>query len=301
MKRTGKVITGRLGELQLGDRFPVRVMGVINLSHDSFYKGSVMNRKEGILHTALQMQDEGADVIDLGARSTAPYRTMEVSEELESNLLSKALKILVDKIRIPLSVDSARLKPAKVAMELGAKILNDPFGLAHEQGAALAELTSDFKCSLVITAHEPTPRQFPSPIYRVIAAIRSSLDLAKTRGVKLSKITIDPGIGFFSDKKISNVEWNSIILGKLEALRIFGLPILVGVSRKKFLGILGGNIPAEDRLPGSLSAAAIAVYNGAHIIRTHDVGETKQAVKVASTIRLATQKGLSQLKKVSQL
>ncbi len=288
-------IRGKIDGTAVGDDLPIRIMGVINLSADSFYKDSVRNKIEEILRTALKMQEEGASVIDLGARSTAPYKTTEVSAELETRLLSNAVKNLVDRIDIPLSIDSTRSKPARAALELGARIINDPYGLAHKEGRAIAELASDKKCSLILTAHENIKGQIHDPICRVKKAIGSSLEIAKSEGVKTSRIIIDPGIGFFSDSKLSNVQWNSSVLGNLEALRVFRLPILVGVSRKSFLGILGGDIPPEERLPGSLSATAIAVYNGAHIIRTHDVKETLLSVKVASKIKLAKQKGLRRI------
>jgi dihydropteroate synthase len=291
-------IHGKLASVSVGDNFPVRIIGVINLSPDSFYKDSVKNKRADIVHSALRMQEEGASVIDLGARSTAPYKTADVSEELETDLLSEAVKILVDKIEVPLSIDSTRLRPAKFALELGASILNDPYGLAHEEGRAIAELASDMKCSIILTAHEKMESHIHDPVYRVKSAIIKSIDAARSQGVKISRITIDPGIGFFSDSRLSNVQWNSAVLANLEAFRVFGLPILVGVSRKKFLGILGGNLPPEERLPGSLSATAIAVYNGAHIIRTHDVKETLQAIRVASTIMQAKQKGLRRIDKL---
>jgi dihydropteroate synthase len=291
-------IHGKLASVSVGDNFPVRIIGVINLSPDSFYKNSVKNKRADILLSALRMQEEGASVIDLGARSTAPYKKAEVPEELETNLLSNAVKILVDKIDIPISIDRTRLRPAKFALELGASILNDPYGLAHEEGLAIAELASDKKCSIILTAHEKMEGHVHDPVYRVKKAIIKSIEVARSQGVRISHIAIDPAIGFFSDSRLSNVQWNSAILANLEAFRVFGLPILLGVSRKKFLGILGGNLPPEERLPGSLSATAIAVYNGAHIIRTHDVKETRQAIRVASMIMLAKQKGLRRIEKV---
>ena len=291
----GKEIFGTLGNVKVGDRFPVRVMGVINLTRNSFYKGSVSTGREEILNSALKMQEEGADFIDLGARSTAPYRTSEISETTETKLLSFALKILSARIHVPLSVDTTRVMPANRALDEGATILNDPYGFAHEQGKDLAELTSERRVSVIITAHEMSQGNIHDPITRVGGALVQSLRLAKKKGIKSNKIAIDPGIGFFSDSKISNVEWNSRILANIGALRRFGEPILIGVSRKKFLGILGGDIPAEGRLSGSLSATAIAVYNGAHIVRTHDVKETKQAIAVASKIKEEAAKGLSQI------
>jgi dihydropteroate synthase len=290
-----KDVYGNLAGVKVGDRFPVRIMGVINLTTDSFYKRSVKTRRNEILGTALKMQEQGADFIDIGARSTAPYTTSEVSETLESRLLSRALRILSGKIRIPLSVDTTRILAAKEALGAGAEILNDPYGFAHEQGIELAKLASDRNVPVIITAHETRARKRGDPVARVCDALAQALKLAKETGINSRKIAVDPGIGFFSDPEISNVEWNSKIIANIQVLRRFQRPILVGVSRKKFLGILGGNIPPSERLAGSLSATAIAVYNGAHVIRTHDVLETKQAIIVASKIREQAAKGLSRI------
>jgi dihydropteroate synthase len=288
-------IYGNLANVEVGDRFPPRIMGVINLTRNSFYKGSVKTGKKEILDTASKMEKEGADFIDLGARSTAPYRTSEISERTESKLLTSALEILSGKLRVPISVDTTRILPAMQALDHGAMILNDPHGFAHRQGKELARLVSDRDVPVVITAHEMSQGKTHDPISRVYSALAESLRLARKSGVPSKRIAIDPGIGFFSDDKTSNVEWNSRVLGNLRALRKFQRPILVGVSRKKFLGILGGDIPADERLPGSLSATAIAVYNGAHIIRTHDVKETKQAIAVAWKIKEVAAKGLSHI------
>jgi dihydropteroate synthase len=290
-----KEIQGLLANIKVGDSFPVRIMGVINLAKDSFYKGSVKTEKEEILKTALGMEHEGADFIDIGARSTAPYIKSEISESTESKLLASALKILSGRVRLPLSVDTTRVNPAKLALDEGATILNDPYGLAHKGGAELAKLAADHEVSVIITAHESSSGKIHNPIARVCESLSASLKLARKNGIDPKVTVIDPGIGFFSDRKIPNVEWNSKVLAKLGLLRRFRKPILVGVSRKRFLGILGGEIAPEERLPGSLAATAIAVYNGAHIIRAHDVKETKQAVTVAVKIKDEATKGLSRI------
>jgi dihydropteroate synthase len=283
-------IFGRLEKLELGDSFPVRIMGAINLTGNSFYSGSVRSSPKDALDTALKMEAEGADIIDLGARSTAPYRSSEVSIDQEIEQLTAAVQTLSGKITVPLSVDTTRLKPAEECFRLGVRILNDVYGFTQEDGRELGELVSSYGGSVVTTAHEATsPATEKTPTARVIDSLQSSLELATDCGITRENICIDPGIGFFSDPKISNIEWNCSVLSEMAKLRVFQLPICVGPSRKKFLGQLVGDKPAEDRLIGSLSATAIAVYKGAHLIRTHDVGETVEAVKVARAIR---EKGL---------
>jgi dihydropteroate synthase len=288
-----------IAKVDVGDAFPVRIMGVINLTRNSFYKGSVKTESKEIRRAALKMEEEGADFIDIGARSTAPYRTSEVRETTEARLLSSALKILSREVKVPISVDTTRVLPAKQALDEGAQILNDPYGFIHGQGRELAHLASEKNVPVVITAHEVFSGKAHNPIERVHNALVDSLEIANASGINTKNVVIDPGIGFFSDEKISNVEWNTSILAQLQTLRKFRKPILVGVSRKKFLGILGGGIPAEQRLPGSLAATAIAVYNGAHIVRTHDVEATKQAIAVASKIKGQAAKGLSDVRQFS--
>ncbi len=284
-----RIISGTLGGISLGDDEPTRILGVINLTKSSFYSGSVMTSNEEIINEGVKMQKDGADFIDVGARSTAPYRQREVSEETEKRLLTNAIRLLSRRLQIPISADTTRYEVAKSAIASGAKIVNNVYGLTQRDAKSMAHLLSLKDCSLLLTAHERSAKRLPDPINRVTTALRVSLKLAKDEGMEESDITIDPGIGFFSDKTISNVEWNCSVLSLLPLLRIFGSPICVGVSRKRFIGKLLGDIPPEERLNGSISATAIAVFNGAHIIRTHDVKPTAEAVKIAQAIR---EKGL---------
>ncbi|MHB1909547.1 MAG: dihydropteroate synthase [Nitrososphaerales archaeon] len=285
MRKTSAIINGTLGGVKVGDNFPVRIMGAINLTKNSFYSGSVKTSEKEILLSAIQMEKGGADFLDLGARSTAPYRTSEIDEETEIRLIKGATKLLFGTVSIPISVDTTRFGVAKVALDEGAQIINDPYGLKHSDGKRIADLASESKCSLIITAHEEKIERVHDPLYRIKKELEKSLRLLDQCGVNNQKIVIDPGIGFFSDAKLSNVEWNCTALAKLSELRSFSHPILVGISRKSFIGSLAGGVSPDMRLPGSLSATGIAVYNGTHIVRTHDVVETAQAVTVASKIR----------------
>jgi len=266
-------------------------MGVINLTPNSFYSQSIKQTDDDIVDTARKMEREGADIIDLGARSTAPYRKSEVPPKVEAKLLAHAVRLLVDKVKLPISADTTRLMAAEAAVSEGALILNDAYGLTQPDRVGLAKLVASEGLSVIITAHEQRQRATGDPVQRVRTAIQKSLDLATSLGIEESKITIDPGIGFFSDDLISNEEWNCTILNRLAELREFKRPVCVGVSRKKFIGTLTGGKDAKDRLVGSIAATAIAVYNGAHVIRTHDVAETLDAVRIAGAIK---EKSLSQ-------
>ncbi|HKW03686.1 MAG TPA: dihydropteroate synthase [Nitrososphaerales archaeon] len=284
-------ISGDLGGVSIGDSSPTRVMGVINLTKNSFFPGSVKIGKEKIMEAALEMEKAGADCIDLGGRSTAPYRINEISEIVETKLIRDATALLRKKIMIPISVDTTRFDPAKAGLSEGASILNDVYGLHQKEGPKLAKLAADRDCSLILTAHE-MERKRGSPMNRTIAALKNSLEIAESCSVEPSKVTVDPGIGFFSDPVITNVEWNSEIIANLENLRILFRPICVGVSRKRFIGAILDDIPASERLYGSLAATSLVVYKRAHIVRTHDVKETLDAVRIAAEIRSHTAKNV---------
>ncbi|MGA2876000.1 MAG: dihydropteroate synthase [Nitrososphaerales archaeon] len=283
------MISGKMSGISLGDRQKVRIMGIINLTKDSFYSGSVATTSDNIKQAALRLSDEGADIIDIGARSTAPYKTREVSIQSETRLLLSALRIITKIVDKPISVDTTRYEPAKNALKEGATILNDVHGFTQRDAARIANLVASEDLSLLTTAHERGSRNHLDPVASVVSCLEKSLDFATLHGIDSRKIAIDPGIGFFKDRKISNIDWNCSIIANLKELRKLGRPVCVGVSRKRFIGQLLGKNDPLDRLNGSLGATAVSVYNGAHMIRTHDVLSTLDAVKLAFAIR---EKGL---------
>ncbi|MDG6996004.1 MAG: dihydropteroate synthase [Nitrososphaerota archaeon] len=278
-------IQGELGGLPVGDSRRVLIMGVINLTKNSFYGGSVRTGSDEVSRTAALMQQQGADIIDIGARSTAPYRASEISERTETRLLIDAIQTVSKTVELPISVDATRYEPAKTAFDEGATILNDVYGFAQMDAPKLAKLAASRNCSVILSAHEFRARRIHDPILRISNCLESSLKIAADHGIESDRIIIDPGIGFFSDSELSNVEWNCNTIARLGELRKFGRPICVGASRKRFIGMLTGEKTADLRLSGSLAAAAISVYNGAHVIRTHDVKETSEAVKIAEAVR----------------
>jgi dihydropteroate synthase len=260
-------------------------MGVINLTKNSFYSASVRTTDEEVRHAAIEMAEQGADLIDVGATSTAPYRKFEVSMELEKRLLVRALKNLARAVAVPISVDTTRFEPARAAFKEGARTLNDVYGFTQKDAGRLADLVASIDGYLLTTAHEILPTRSPNPLTRVVSCLRQSLDFAKIRGIDATKITVDPGIGFFMDSKISNLNWSSQVISNLDALRKLRRPVAIGVSRKRFVGEILGKPSPDDRLYGSLGATAVAVGNGAHLIRTHDLMPTLEAVKVVSFLR----------------
>ncbi len=276
-----KPFHSKLGDLNVGEGFPVAVGGIINLSPESFYKGSVKQGREEILSYALKLEEKGADFIDVGAVSTAPTsiygssRKISLREEIER--VKNGLEAFIDEVKIPVSIDTQRSRVASLALEMGAKIVNDVSGFKSDP--EMPRTVAEHGASAIIMAC----RENPGDVCRlsdVIGELEKSLSKALGSGVKPDKIVVDPGIGF---GKSPRCDLN--ILKNLKKLYFLEKPVLVSVSRKNFIGVILGGVPPEKRLTGSISAVSIAVFNGAHAVRTHDVAETIEAVRVAEEIR----------------
>lgn len=272
-----------LGGLPVGDLAPVRVMAVLNVSPESFHQGSVRTDLQSIAETAEAMASAGADIIDIGAMSTAPYLKTHISEDEETRRLVRAIEAIVTRVTIPISVDTQRARSAAAALAAGARIVNDVSGLKRDP--AMASLVTDSQAGIILMASELQPNSGP-PLQRIQTALEDSLHLAEQAGILTNQIVLDPGIGFFRQPAIPWYEWDCVVLRELASLRTFGLPLLVGVSRKSFIGKLLDKPDTADRLIGSLACAAIAVNNGAHIIRAHDVKETIETVRIAERLRV---------------
>ena len=284
MRSIPQLLQSQLAGLDVGDRVPVRVMAVLNVSPESFYPGSVQTQIERLADIAQAMVDAGANIIDVGAMSTAPYLKTAISEEEESERLARAIGAIVPHVSVPVSADTKRAAPARAALAAGATIINDVGGLKHDPG--MAEVVATANAGVVIMASENTPRH-GVPIERIRTALYESLRITERAEIPRQHIVLDPGIGFFRRPEIAWHEWDRVVLRDLVHLRELGFPLLVGVSRKSFIGKILNQPNTADRLVGSLSCAAIAVYNGAHIIRAHDVRETVEAVRMAEWLRQA--------------
>lgn len=268
----------KLGGVKVGDGCQVAIIGVLNLSSESFYPGSVVRGSAQALRLAKRMLEQGADIIDIGAASTAP-NVEPISLEKESRRILPIIKILVNKIDAPISVDTQRAAIAEEALEFGAKIINDVSGLKSD--SRMANVVAKSKCSAILMASRNRPGDVRT-VAEIRRALGDSLKICRRKKIDMRKIVIDPGIGFGKGG-----DYDVRILANLRNLKGLGRPICVAVSRKAFIGrILGLKDPA-DRLAGSLAAAAVAVVNGADVVRTHDVEETLRAVRVAEAIRRA--------------
>jgi dihydropteroate synthase len=272
-----------LGGLVLGGGRGPAVMGAINVSPESFYPESVRLDGQALLETAQDMVQAGAAAIDVGARTTAPYRDAALDEGEETRRLTRAVAALAPVLTVPVSADTARAGPARGALEAGARIINDVSGLADP---ALAGLVAARGAGLIAMAW-PSPGQSRAegPLATVAACLRRTLGRARGAGIPDEHVALDPGIGFFRDGPVSWVEWDVAVLAGLDRLLALGRPLCVGVSRKSFLGALTGRDRPAERLAGSLAATALAVAHGASLIRTHDVRATLDAVRVAARIR----------------
>ncbi|MCZ7384446.1 MAG: dihydropteroate synthase, partial [Candidatus Methanoperedens sp.] len=270
------MIEKTIAGLKVGDNQPVRIMGVINLSRESFYKGSVV-LSDSVLDAAQKMIDEGADFIDVGARSTWPLAN-KISKEEERSRLIPAIKKLQD-IAVPVSVDTMFADIAGEALDAGAEIINDVSGFTADP--KMIEVAKQNNCPVILMASNKVPGD-PVGMDAVMDAIERIISAAESDGIAPDNIIIDPSIGKWTPEKLPMYDYETI--DTIQRLRIFEKPILAAISRKSFIGETL-NKPANERLYGSLAAAAIAVRNGAHIIRTHDVAPTVDAVRVAERVR----------------
>ena len=261
----------------MGDSQPVRLMGVVNLSRESFYQGSVAGPEEA-LSLARAMQEQGAEIIDVGAVSTAPG-SPAISQEQERKRLFPALGDILDSLDVTVSVDTQRPDIAADALARGAHCINDVSGLSHPD---IAEAVAEHDASLIIMASRERAGDLLS-LGEIIALLGERMRRAESAGVSTERIILDPGIGrWIPDKTAAH---DLAILDGLHRLRSLGRPLMAALSRKTFIGECLHQPDPFQRLEGSLAATAIAVYLGAHIVRTHDVAASRQTVSMASAVR----------------
>lgn len=257
------------------------VMGIINLSPDSFYGESRCKTVEQALSAAERMLEEGADILDIGAESSRPGSVpITVQEELD-HLLPVLIK-LVEVSNIPISVDTYKSKVAHEVLQSGASIINDIKGL--QQSEEMAQTISRFQAGVILMHMQGSPEtmqdspQYDDVVTEVFEYLEQSIAIAVAAEINPEKIAIDPGIGFGKTDA-----HNLLILKNLNRLQELSKPVLLGVSRKSLIGNIL-NVPIEERLEGSIAAAVYGLTQGVSIIRTHDVRATRRAVKVAEAI-----------------
>ena len=226
------------------------------------------------------MVEEGADILDIGAMSTAPYRRGSIGAAQEERRMTAAVRAVRDAVDVPISVDTQRSGVAAAALRAGASIINDVSGLAHDpQMGEIARSAG----GVILMANGIGPSPLP-PLQLVTKVLRACLTRARAAQLQPNGIVLDPGIGFFRRASVAWDVVDCLILHDLQRLRRLGRPLLVGISRKSFIGKLTGRAAPEERLYGSIAAVAIAVYHGAALIRAHDVAATRDAARVARAI-----------------
>jgi dihydropteroate synthase len=270
--------------LVLGKR--TLVMGVLNVTPDSFSDGGKFFRVEDAIEAALAMERAGADILDIGAESTRPG-SEGISGEEELERLLPVLQGLRGRLKIPISTDTQKARVAELAIGAGAEMLNDISGLRHDP--KLAEVAAHSVVPLILMHMRGTPRTMQKKpwakdvIKDVSRGLRESIATARKAGVRASQIILDPGVGF--GKSFAQ---NYELLARLPELARLGYPLLLGTSRKGFLGAtLGGTgdpLPPEERIWGTAATVAASILQGAHIVRVHDVEEMAQVARVTDCL-----------------
>jgi dihydropteroate synthase len=255
------------------------VMGVLNVTPDSFSDGGRFLEPQAAIDHAQRLAAEGADILDAGAESTRPYGgAVRVSLDEERQRLAPILPAVVA-LGLPVSIDTLKAAVAAWALEAGAAIVNDVWGLQRDPD--MARVVAEHGAPVIIMHNRETADPAIDIIADVTDFFSRSLEIAWTAGIARDRIVLDPGIGFGKTP-----EQSLACIARLDAWRGFNLPLLVGASRKRFINSVAPSEPME-RLGGSLAAHLLAVENGAAIIRAHDVASTVQALAVAAAIRRA--------------
>ncbi len=266
-------------KLNLGAR--THIMGILNVTPDSFSDGGLYADKEEAVRRAIEMESQGADIIDVGGESTRPA-AKAVSAEEECERVIPVIKVLAKRIKVPISIDTSKFSVARKALDCGAVIVNDISGLKKEP--KIARLVRKHKAAVVLMHMKGTPRTMQkNPAYKslicdITESLRHSISIAKDAGVSDNSIVIDPGIGFGK-----TTEHNLKLLKRLREFKSLGCPILVGTSRKSFIGkVLGAE--TQERLFGTAASVAVAIQNGADILRVHDVDQMRQVARLTDAI-----------------
>ncbi|MDE1812151.1 MAG: dihydropteroate synthase [Thaumarchaeota archaeon] len=279
-----------LARVSVGNSNPIRIMGIINTSPESFYKKSIFTDKKIIEKTAKLMEEEGANFIDVGGMSTAPYLKTLVSENQEIKRITDAINAINKVSKLPISIDTCRAKVAEVALQLGAEIVNDVSGLKYDKN--MVSILEKYCPSVILCAFSSNLVK-GNQVSQAKKLIDQSVRLALKSGIPANKIVVDPAIGFFRKKaqgtiftKI-NSDWlqrDMLVLKNLNYIKQ-EYPILISVSRKSFIGELLGEPDPANRLYGSLAAETFAALNGADLIRTHNVKATSHVVQIIKNLQ----------------
>ena len=270
-----KIVCGRF-ELEFSRTL---IMGVLNVTPDSFSDGGLFLDAGRAVEHAKQMADEGADIIDIGGESSRP-NAEPVSEEEELKRVAPIIKKLAEELNVPMSIDTCKPAVAEECIKMGASIVNDITGLRNKE---MLKAVAKYKVPVIIMHMKGEPKnmqqnpEYENVVDEIKFYFKEKINAARNLGI--NQIVTDPGIGFGK-----TTGHNLQILKRLQEFKTLDCPILVGPSRKSFIGNIAG-LPANERLEGTLAAVSIAVMNGANIVRVHDVKECKRAIQIADAIK----------------
>lgn len=250
------------------------VMGILNVTPDSFSDGGRWNDRDRALKHVEEMVAEGADIIDIGGESTRPGYTL-IPEEEEIARVAPVIEAVKANFDVPVSLDTYKGKVAEAGIAAGADLINDIWGLKHDNKIAYVIAKSGLPCCLM---HNRKNTEYGSFLRDVAADLSESLQLAEQAGIDKGKIILDPGVGF-----AKSYEQNLEVINHLDGLSALGCPVLLGCSRKSVVG-LTLNLPADQRLEGTLATTVIGVMKGCMFVRVHDVKENVRAIKMAEAI-----------------
>lgn len=281
-----------INNLRIDNRSPTRIMGVLNVSPESFYKESVKTSRRDIENAVIGMEANGASLIDIGGMSTAPYLKTNISIKEEKKRVAEAVNIVRRCCNLPISVDTPRAEVAKEAIKRGASLINDVTGLKSDMNMAM--VISSYRIPIIVGAHSKC--EISGTLSSTLRALRESIELAKDAGIAENKIMVDPSIGFFRKEvtsnfstKVKNLPWYSRdqqIVRNLNKFQCLSKPISIGVSSKSFIGELF-KLKLSDRLVPALISELKCSLEGAKILRTHHVRETALALKAAKLFGIA--------------
>ncbi len=271
--------------LELGRRS--LIMGIVNVTPDSFYDGGRHETAQAAVDHALALVEQGADILDIGGESTRPYSDgIDLDEELER--VVPVIEALAPRCPVPISIDTTKAAVAKAALGAGATIINDISGLRLDP--EMIPLAAKTGCGVVLMHMRGTPKDmqdktdYGALLPELTAELKEAVEAALAGGIRREAIVIDPGIGFSKTP-----EHNLQLIREIEEIARLGFPLLLGPSRKSFIGhcLEAAGLPAEtdQRLIGTMAAAAVSAFLGGHILRVHDVAEARQALAVADAIR----------------
>lgn len=250
------------------------VMGILNVTPDSFSDGGKYNHSDAALFRVEEMIKEGADIIDVGGESTRPGYE-QISAEEETERVVPVIERIKRHFDVPVSLDTYKVDVAEAGIAVGADLINDIWGLKGDERMAGVIANSGMPCCIMHNRKEAVYQNF---ILDVLADLKESLELAKNAGIHQDKIILDPGIGF-----AKSYEQNLLLLQQIEVLNSLGYPVLLGTSRKSVIGITL-DLPVEQRINGTVATTVMGVMKGCSFVRVHDIKENVQAIKMTEAI-----------------